>query len=270
MSAIVKTFDVDGVSVKIVNFRGREAMVAADLGAWLGYEADGFRRSVNNWRDELVAGQDFAVLSGRDAAEFRSICGSAKMALSANARLFVLFESGWNLVLIKSEKPFAKKLRRFLASEVMPALRRGDMTRADDLAAELVRVSLRLAPAPASTPWDLEIWQLLCRLCRQPVWSGKGKMPRWLMRPIGRIYLTALGRDVYRALKARNPKPKGRSCHYHWLQSDRFAAFREADVVMIRAMLRMSVNETDFFARLGVAFGRTKLFQLPLRPTGTG
>jgi hypothetical protein len=54
--------------------------------------------------------------------QLKALPGAEELAPSVHHRLLVLFESGLHLALIKTRKPHGKRLRRFLAEEVMPQL----------------------------------------------------------------------------------------------------------------------------------------------------
>ena len=111
------TFDIDG----------RHAWVAREVGTLIGYEQRGKRfasRITGEWSDELIKGQDYAVLTGRELAAFKegAFKGTGSVPLGGNRGLVVLFESGIHLALVKTTKPAGKDLRRFLADKVMPQL----------------------------------------------------------------------------------------------------------------------------------------------------
>ncbi|KYF51907.1 hypothetical protein BE04_18835 [Sorangium cellulosum] len=111
-------------------FRGRPCMVAADVGRALGYADDGkalVEVMKKHWADELLPGKDMEVLSGYELREFKALLKDTdEKSASFSARVTVLYESGFDLVCVKTEKPLGKKLRRHLADEVMPKLRRGE------------------------------------------------------------------------------------------------------------------------------------------------
>lgn len=111
-------------------FRGRVCVIGAELGAALGYADDGrtLVESVrSDWSDDLIDGRDYAVLVGDDLAEFKAAARDNGTAPSCRtARLMVLFESGFDLACLLCRKPAGRRLRRFVASDVLPRLRRGE------------------------------------------------------------------------------------------------------------------------------------------------
>lgn len=124
MSTLV-TFEDKNLAIH--TFRGKPCIIAKELGELLGYTVEGFQRTLKNWDDELIQGVDIDVLRGDELREFRDVLeGTAKMAVASASQLTVLFESGFDLVLVKTEKPAGRALRRLLVTEVLPKLRRGE------------------------------------------------------------------------------------------------------------------------------------------------
>lgn len=126
-STTALSFAFEGHRLTFGHHNGRPCVIAQEVGEALGYDEGGFRTSLHQWSDELIDGVDYEVLSGVDLKRFQQeLQESAKITLSNKAhRITVLYESGVNLVCLKTEKPLGKKLRRFLADEVMPKLMRG-------------------------------------------------------------------------------------------------------------------------------------------------
>jgi prophage antirepressor-like protein len=117
----------EDLGVVVYVFRGRPCVVAAAVGRALGY-ADKVLAGLlrREWSAEIHDARDFTVLSMAEAramlAESRVVDGP-----TLNPRgLMVLFETGFDLVLQKTDKPEGQKLRRRLADEVLPKLRRGE------------------------------------------------------------------------------------------------------------------------------------------------
>jgi len=123
--------DFEGEALAFYTFRGRPCVVAADVGRALGYADSGKGLASamrKEWADEMIDGKDFGVLTGDDLRQFKAFSALAgDSPVSQNARdLTVLYESGVDLVCIKTEKPAGRRLRRFLADEVLPKLRRDE------------------------------------------------------------------------------------------------------------------------------------------------
>lgn len=146
------THTFEGEPLVTVHYQGRPAWIARHIGARLGYAHDGKRLPnsiLGEWKDEFIEGRDYAVLSGDELAAFKELPGAEGVAATANNTLLVLFETGLHLALIKTRKPVGKRLRRFLAEEVMPQLvRTGAYQPGMAVGAALVLVSVPSEPAP--------------------------------------------------------------------------------------------------------------------------
>jgi len=108
---------------------GRPCLIVADAGRALGYASDGKNLAEvvrKQWAEEMIEGKDFAILEGDDLRQFKALAALTEgPSVSANARsLMVLYESGWDLVCVKTDKPAGKRLRRFIVDKVLPTLRR--------------------------------------------------------------------------------------------------------------------------------------------------
>lgn len=254
-AAITNTFDFEGRALTAFTFRNRECWIAQDVGAILGYEPAGWRRSLKNWDDELIVGSDIEALRGDDLRAFLAgLDVSAKTALSRAPNLTVLYESGLNLVCLKTEKPTGRRLRRFLAEKVLPRLRQMAAD-AKALQDELIDLSLRLSASDeASTIWEKSVIVDICQLYRKP-WDGCGSWPAWLKSPLGIIYRVVLGDSIYRELKSRNPDPRDGSLNYQFLTEARHRLMVK-DMGRVRSCLRRSSTADQFFSELRQEFGR--------------
>ena len=260
MSAAVKLFEFEGARLRTFAFRGLPCWVAQEVGAALGYTEAGFRRALENWSDEFIIGRDIATLRGAALREFKAIARlSAEMDLSRAGSLTILYESGVDLVCIKTEKPLGRRLRRYFADEIMPGLRRGTLE-ATAAERELVELSLRLLPVDAASIWERETVQEICRLYGQPVWVS-GSMPLWLKEPMGRIYRIVLGDAVYVELKARNPHPRDGSLNYQFLSEARHRLMQN-DMRTVSMLVRLCRSRQELFDRLRFAYRRTTTLQL--------
>ena len=120
----------EGQRLDSYDFHGRRCWIAADVGRVIGY-ADGGKRLADvvrdDWSEEMIAGRDFEVLTGKDLADFKELLvDTQERWVSKTRRMMVLYESGLHFVCVKTEKPLGKRLRRFLVDEVLPKLRRGE------------------------------------------------------------------------------------------------------------------------------------------------
>lgn len=111
--------------VVVVEHDGRLLWSARQVGEALAYAEDGralLPRITGDWSDELDDGTDYIIFRGPELAALKA---SAPELVDARApSLLMLTESGVNLVALLSRQPKAKQLRRWLATEVIPALRR--------------------------------------------------------------------------------------------------------------------------------------------------
>lgn len=260
MTSAIQVFDFEGRPLRAYIFRGRPCWIAQEVGAALGYPRSSFVRALQDWADELIAGKDFETLRSADLREFKAIAAlGSENDPSRAPSLTILYESGIDLVCLKTEKPLGKKLRRFMADEVMPRLRRGTL---DPSVAEreLVALSLRLTAGDAKTIWEVETVQELCRVHRKGIWTPGTRMAPWLRGPMGLIYKIVLGEVVYRELKERNPDPHDGSLNYHFLTEARHRLMQN-DMGTVSALLRTSRTADEFFDRLRFAYKRSAEMQ---------
>jgi len=139
----VYTFDGHPLTVLVRN--GCPHFVAAEVGAALGYE-DGSRltdKITGEWAEEFIAGTDFvklvgdelravkAALSHQESGE--SNCPPNRGTVGKRApNLLLLTRDGLNLALMKTRKAAGVRMRRWLASEVLPALQQGELVASSD------------------------------------------------------------------------------------------------------------------------------------------
>ncbi len=69
MTGLIK-FEFEGKPLAAYRFRERSCMVAQHVGLGLDYTPKGFRQSLSQWSDEMIAGHDFDVLRGDDLKAF--------------------------------------------------------------------------------------------------------------------------------------------------------------------------------------------------------
>jgi prophage antirepressor-like protein len=114
----------DGHEMAVIEINGRQAWSARQVGSALGYED---ARSVQTmiraeWSTDLVDGTDYQVITGEELATVKD---AAPELVSARApSLMLLTESGVFLVAMLSRQPASQRLRRWLANEVLPSIRR--------------------------------------------------------------------------------------------------------------------------------------------------
>jgi prophage antirepressor-like protein len=142
MTALKKiTSEFEGKTFTTLNYKGRTCWIAAEVGQALNYSQNGSRLVTNitrEWADEFIPGHDHFVLKGQKLADFKVLFEPVadsvnnQMEPVANAvdghasHLLLLFEPGLYLCLAKTNKPIGRRLRRFLADEILPQLVRDE------------------------------------------------------------------------------------------------------------------------------------------------
>jgi prophage antirepressor-like protein len=121
----VRQFAFDGQQiVTVVLPDGRPCFLVPNVEQVLGYEQSALAHTMRHWADEMIRGVDFEVIEGEPLKSLKAALGSILLLSLHTRAITVLFESGLNLVCIKTEKPAGKRLRRKLADEVLPEIRR--------------------------------------------------------------------------------------------------------------------------------------------------
>jgi prophage antirepressor-like protein len=132
LSATALALRFEGHPVIMVSWHGRPCWIVANVGQAMGY-ADGVLQNQirREWSDEFVCSVDFDIIEGPELRELRAALNVC-YTFSANTRaLTVLYEGGMHLVCIKTDKPAGKRLRRWLATEVLPqVVRTGEFSMA--------------------------------------------------------------------------------------------------------------------------------------------
>lgn len=121
---VVGQHHFDGVDVVTIELDGRMAIPAGHVSTALEYSAvDHVAKKISSdWSEELDEGTDYAVLRGETLAMVKEV--TPDLVHKRAPSLMVLFESGIHLVALLSRQPKARKLRRWLAEEVLPSIRR--------------------------------------------------------------------------------------------------------------------------------------------------
>lgn len=131
--------------LRVIMMEDRPVFLAREVGRMLGYEKDGsnlLRQMRREWSEEVEEGFDFVSLDGEQLAQLKDVLkkeggyyppsfeddeekegGDHTTPLKGAKSVTLLTESGFNLVAILSRKPLGRSLRRWLAREVLPALR---------------------------------------------------------------------------------------------------------------------------------------------------
>ena len=120
-------FEFEGHKLTTLEYKGRPAWIAREVGTAIGYAQNGKRlatRITCEWSDELIDGHDFSVIKGHELQQLQELLnqGYPSGTFKNSKSLTVLFESGVHIALLKTKKDAGKRLRRFLASEVLPQI----------------------------------------------------------------------------------------------------------------------------------------------------
>ena len=120
-------YDADRWLTKVI-YRGREAVIASELGRLLGYTNNGSRLvqmiTTGRWAGRFREGTDYEVLKGLDLKNFKEALSQQERGYASISQLMILFDSGVSLVLLNTAKPEGTKLHHWLADEVFPSLRK--------------------------------------------------------------------------------------------------------------------------------------------------
>ncbi len=126
-------FDFKGTPIHVLRFKGREVWTAQEVAVGLGYaDSKYFTDKINgDWSEEFEAGIDFFKAEGEDLNGLRSLFAvgdspTANPIHPMTRSLLLLTESGVNLACTLARTRRGRRFRRWLAREVLPALRRGE------------------------------------------------------------------------------------------------------------------------------------------------
>lgn len=133
MSALTKFTAPTGQELTAITYKGQPCWIAQEIGQALEYSANGSKlvnKITQDWSGEMFEGVDYYKIEGEELATIKAMLGddppdsggSSSLAPKV-ARLLLLTEQGVFLACIKTNKPAGITLRRWLASEVLPALR---------------------------------------------------------------------------------------------------------------------------------------------------
>ena len=97
---------------------------ANHIGELLGYAGNHLsQRLRGSWREQLIEGFDYAVVTGEDALSVMTAQGvPVEVPPTGDHRVVLLFERGLHIILAKTGTPAARQLRLFLLREVIPRL----------------------------------------------------------------------------------------------------------------------------------------------------
>lgn len=126
MSDIIK-FDFEGNNLLVIEYNGQKCWVASQVARVIGYTdprtATG--KITGRWSEEFEEGIDYDIIKGSELTEIKELLVAVGKTQTAQyiSQLTILYESGFNTLCILSKTPAGKRLRRWLAREVLPSLR---------------------------------------------------------------------------------------------------------------------------------------------------
>jgi prophage antirepressor-like protein len=139
---VVQPFQFDEHEIAtIILPDGRPCWLVPQVETVLGYGRGNLATVLRSWSDELIPGHDHEVVTGKLLAGMRKELNEFYSFSSHAGGITVLFESGLNIVCLKTEKPAGKRLRRKLADDVLPSIRRTGAFMTPAAAAALVPLS---------------------------------------------------------------------------------------------------------------------------------
>jgi prophage antirepressor-like protein len=127
--------DFCGHRITTVEWHGRQIFFVDEIAAALEYaNQNSLATRLREWTDEAEEGSEYLVLTNGDIRAVKALRQASDSTSGVESldspgeggarKLLVLTEEGVNLVCIKTEKPAGKALRRWLAREVLPQIRR--------------------------------------------------------------------------------------------------------------------------------------------------
>lgn len=142
MQAIQQVFE--SAPLTVLTIEGRQWFLAQEIGRILGYGADGSELSKlarREWKSDLSEGKELLVAEGDLLRDIKQVEqqgvsdtpsgateSKAQPIVGARARsLLLLSEEAVYIVCMKTNKPIGVRLRRWLAYEVLPKLRRQEL-----------------------------------------------------------------------------------------------------------------------------------------------
>lgn len=118
------SFEFEGTKVTTILYDGRPCWRASDIGAGLIYSDNGRRfvdKIVNEWSNEFKRGIDFEDFEDSDLIKLFAYTDSVHAKIR---KIRVLYESGLYKALMLTKKPAGVRMREWLATEVLPQIRK--------------------------------------------------------------------------------------------------------------------------------------------------
>jgi prophage antirepressor-like protein len=119
---IFKNNDLN-ISLTSIQYKDEIYFIPSEAGEALGYSdlSDSIRKS-----DGIIENIDYKVFAGPELNDLKAMGGGSNTPfVSKNQNAFTLLtESGLNALILRSKKPFAKKIRIWVTSDVLPNIRR--------------------------------------------------------------------------------------------------------------------------------------------------
>jgi prophage antirepressor-like protein len=193
--------------ITTVEFKGRPIFFVDELAEALGYAGKGNLADLlrREWAEEVEEGVEILVVTNGDIRTLQKLreandsvrqtesCGDdvgEEPTRGGARKLIVLTEAGVHLVCIKTEKPAGKRLRRWLAREVLPAIRRTGGYQAPGA-----------APAPVDPTFEERLRRLEATLARPRALPAPS--PEQVEARRRKVRATTIRREATRALNLR-------------------------------------------------------------------
>lgn len=121
------TFEFEGRTLTTIQYRGEPVWLALDLGNALGYARNGSvltDKIRKQWPGELVEGEDYYMVRGQELRDLKKLLEPSTVSVGSRApSVMVLNEDGLLGACLLSRKPFGRRLRKWLRSDVLPSIR---------------------------------------------------------------------------------------------------------------------------------------------------
>lgn len=188
------TIGFENINLTTIIYKDRPAWIAKEVGERLGYGSDGRELSkmiLDEWSNEFVDAVDYTLIRGQELKDLKAVLPSAGYYPPGEiAKLLLIFDTGLYLVLFKTRKPIGVRLRRFLATEVLPQIAKTGMYIPD-------------RGAPVQNPLEMELQKLKIEVLRETIDEMKADLSKEAVSTL-RIALaeTATGKDLQALLPA--------------------------------------------------------------------
>lgn len=121
-----------------------------------------------------------------------------------------------------------------------------------------VALCLRLEATDATSIWERDVINEICRICCKQPWNGDGRFPSWIRGNLAIIYRFVLGDMLWKELKARCPAPRYGALNYQFFTEAKLRMV-SADMGTVAYMLRTSPKWDDFTGKMKFHYRKTPM-----------